>query len=202
VSGTPARIATTADALAVLGRAGAITIVPTGRVPSLIEGIVGGPIRGSWWSHPEGKRIFRIATELEESGRALGAKLVDKKVTLLDKAHWPALIRVVTDRAWRKPRIDALAADPKQLLELVERAGELHAADAPLQGKTLTAARRALEDALLVHAHSEHTERGHHAAVLSSWSRWCPPAIAAAARAMTRDDAEAALARVLGGPLR
>jgi hypothetical protein len=195
------RIATADDALAVLARAGAMTIVPTGRVPSLIGGIVGGPVRGSWWSHPEGKRIFRIATALEESGRALSAKLIAgakprsaKVITLLDRALWPALYRVVTDRRWRAPRIAALAPAPRALLDAVEDAGLLHR-------KTDAAARRALEDALLVYAHSEHTERGHHETVLSSWRRWCPPEIAAAAKRLSRADAEAALGAALGGPL-
>jgi hypothetical protein len=197
------RIATIADAEAVLARAGAMTIVPTKRaVPSLVVGVTGGPVRGSWWAHPKGKLVFRIATELEASGRALGAKLVEGKVTLLARALWPALVRVTTDRAWRTPRIAALAADPRALFDQVEQAGELHGEDAALRGKAFTAARRALEDALLVHAASEHTARGHHAAVLSSWTRWCPPDVARAARAMPLDDAHAALAAALGAPLR
>ena len=197
------RVATVADAEALLARAGALTIVPTSRasVPSLVVAITGAPVRGSWWAHPKGKLIFRVATALEASGRALGAKLVDGKVTLLARALWPALIRVTTDRGWRAPRVTALAPDARALLDQIERAGELHGEDAALRGKAFTAARRALEDALLVHAASEHTARGHHAAVLSSWTRWCPPDVARAARSMALDDAHAALAAALGGPL-
>jgi hypothetical protein len=198
-----ARIATVADAEAVLARAGAMTIVPTRRasVPSLVAGVTGGPVRGSWWAHPKGKLIFRIATELEATGRALGAKLVEGKVTLLARPLWPALVRVTTDRGWRATRVDALAPDARALLDHVERAGEVNGEDAALRGKAFTAARRALEEALLVHAASEHTARGHHAAVLSSWTRWCPPDVARAARALPLDDAHAALAAALGAPL-
>jgi hypothetical protein len=186
-------IATTADALAILARAGAMSIVPTCRaIPSLVVGVVGAPIRGSWWSHPEGKRIFRIATELEDSGRVLAAKLVDGKIVLLERAHWPAWIRVVTDRAWRAPRIAALAADAKRLLAKVEKEDVRGAPAKP---------RRALEDALLVYARSEHTDRGAHETIVTTWARGCPPAIARAAAKLTRAKAEASLARVLDGPL-
>jgi len=196
------RIASAADALAVLAKAGALTIVPTGRaVPSLVGAIAGEPIKGSWWSHPAGKAIFRIASAVEASDRVLAAKLIDGKITLLDRAHWPALIRVVTDRGWRAPRIDALAPPARALLDQVERAGELHADDAALTGKAFTAARRALDLVLLVRSTSEHTERGHHASTLSSWTRWCPPPVATAARKLTLADARASLAAVLHGPL-
>jgi len=184
----------TADAL--LKKHGAITIVPTGRagVPSIVELVTGGPIRGSWWAHPKGKEIFRVATELEESGRVLSAKLIDGKVTLLDRAHWPALYRVVTDEDWRRPRIASLSKDHRALLDEVEREDVV-----PTQAQT--GARKALEERLLVRAASEHTDRGHHATTLSSWARWCPAGVASSARALTLAQAEEAMTRVLGGPL-
>ena len=181
-------------AAAALRKAGAITIVPTGRVPSIVELVTGGPIRGSWWAHPQGKEIFRVATELEASGRVLSAKLIDGKVTLLDRPHWPAFIRVVTDDGWRAPRIAALRADQRALLDAIEEADVV-----PTQAQT--GARKVLEAHVLVHASSEHTDRGHHATTLSSWSRWCPAEVRRAASALTLAQAEEAMTRVLGGPL-
>ena len=187
------RIATTADALAILEREGAMSIVPTTRaIPSLVVGIVGAPIRGSWWAHAEGKRIFRIASELEDSDRVLAAKLVEDKIVLLARAHWPALYRVVLDRAWRAPRVAALGTEAKALLAQVEKA-DVHGAGAK--------PRRALEAALLVHATSEHTPSGRHESILTSWKRWCPADVARAAKTLARPAAEDELARVLDGPL-
>jgi hypothetical protein len=186
-------IATVGDALAVLERAGAMSIVPTTRaIPSLVVGIVGAPIRGSWWAHAEGKRIFRIASELEDSERVLTAKLVEDKVVMLARSHWPALYRVILDRAWRAPRVAALGTEAKALLAQVEKADVHGAAPKP---------RRALEAALLVHARSEHTPSGAHESILTSWKRWCPPDVARAAKALSRKAAEDELARVLDGPI-
>ena len=195
----PGAIASVEDARARLADAGAMTLVPVAdAVPSLIAGIVGGPVRGSWWSHPAGKQIFAIATGLEDSGDALSAKLIAGKVTFLHRRLWPALARVVTDDGWRSARAAGLSPAAAELLALVERAGEVGAdpAIAAVGGKpAFAAARKALEERVLVHAASEHTERGHHAAVLRSWRRWAAP-VMTAARALTLEDAQAALAAV------
>jgi hypothetical protein len=191
-------ITTVAEAVARLEAAGAMTLVPAvATVPSLIAAIVGGPVRGSWWSHPLGRQIFTIATGLEESGLALTAKLVAGKVTFVHRRLWPALVRVVTDPAWRAARIAGLPPPAQQLLALVEHAGEVDAAAAAAAVGGAAIARTArgrLEALALVHSASQHTERGHHASVLHAWSRWAPAEVATAARSLEVDAARAALA--------
>jgi hypothetical protein len=162
-------------------------------VPSLVDAVAGAPVRGSWWGHPEGKRIFQLATAIEESGEVVVAKLVEGRVTFVHRALWPALARVVTDAGWRRRRAAGLDAVARDLLRRVERAGELRFAVAPADARRRwAAARRALEARALVLSGSEHTEGGKHLPVLRSWNRWA--ADAAVAPAMPLDQALAELA--------
>jgi hypothetical protein len=163
-----------------------MTLVPTRALPSLIAAITGGPIAGSWWSHPRGKDIFAIASALEDSADVLVGKLVDGKVTFVHRRLWPALYRVVSDPETRAARVRGLSAAATALLARVEAAGTLRGAD--------RAARKPLEERALVHSISEHTASGHHETVLTAWPAWAPPAIAAAAAALSLDAARAALA--------
>jgi hypothetical protein len=176
-------VATAAEALDLIEREGVVTLVPVGDRPSLIAAIVGGPIRGSWWGHPQGKLIFDIATALEASREVLVTKLVDGKLTFVYKTRWSALYRYVTDPS----RVVGIGRAAANLLARVERAGTLRptARDA--------AARKVLEQRALVHATSEHTDKGHHAAVLTAWSAWAAVDTIGNAGALSFDDARAAL---------
>ena len=63
-------------------------------VPSLAEAIAGGPIRGSWWSHPRGRAIFRLTRAVRESQDVLVCSLVDGKISFAHARIWPALVRL------------------------------------------------------------------------------------------------------------
>jgi hypothetical protein len=185
-----ARIENAREALALVEEVRVITLVPAaGDRPSLVGAIVGGPVKGSWWSHPRGKLIYDVAVALEASGDVLVTKLVDGKVTFVHRALWPALIRVVTDAKARAPRRKALSAPARALLDRIERAGAVQC-----DGPADRAARKELELAGLVHATSEHTDHGHHAAVLTAWRSWAPADVAADAARLSLADARAALA--------
>jgi hypothetical protein len=134
---------------------------------------IAGRVTGSWWGHPEGKRIYRVANELEDHEDVLVVKLVDAKVTFVHRALWSALLRVVTDHGWRAEAAKALAAPARALLDEVERAGRL-----PLARKS--AASDALTRSLLVLSAQEHTDAGHHVTVLRSWRSWAKKAKAKA----------------------
>jgi hypothetical protein len=67
-------------------------------VPSLAEAVVGAPLRGSWWGHPQGKLIYRLAQALEDSGELVALKLIEGKTTYVHRSLWPALLRVVMDK--------------------------------------------------------------------------------------------------------
>lgn len=151
-----------------------------GEGASFVRFVAGGPVRGSWWGHPKGHEIFRLAGALEASGEVLILKLLGGKETILHRALWPALARVVTDEGWRAARAARLGAAARRLLDAVEGApGPLrldeHARALRLDRdgrRALSRARLDLERALLVHATEVHTERGAHATVLEPWPRW------------------------------
>jgi hypothetical protein len=84
------------QALAFVERHGVVLQAARGSVPSLAEQIAGEPIRGSWWGHPKGKEIFRLAEAVSESTDVLVCTLVDGKVTYVHRRVWPALVRLAS----------------------------------------------------------------------------------------------------------
>ena len=84
------------EGLAFVERHGIVLQAARGAVPSLAEAVAGGPIRGSWWSHPKGREIFRVAQAICESPDVLVCKLVDDKITYIHRRLWPALVRLAT----------------------------------------------------------------------------------------------------------
>ena len=71
---------------------GVVLVAARGPVPRLTEAIVGEPVAGSWWSHPEGKRIYRLLNAAVDSDDVLRCRVVDGKVTLVHRRLWPALV--------------------------------------------------------------------------------------------------------------
>jgi len=129
------------------------------RRPSLTAMVAGAPIKGSWWGHPAGKRIFQVASALEDGGLALFVPLLSAKVTLVHRRLWPALVSVGESRAsWQ---MDALPTRAQELLEKVDEARRFRATGP---------SSKALARALLVHAEQVHTAGGSHATELVSWS--------------------------------
>ena len=83
-----------ADALAFIEEHGVVLVAGRGPVPRLVEVILGEPIKGSWWAHPAGHRIFAVLQAVEESEDLLVCRLVESKVTLVHRRLWPALARL------------------------------------------------------------------------------------------------------------
>ena len=63
-------------------------------IPSLAEAIAGEPMRGSWWSNPHGKSIFRLTRAVRDADDVLVCRLVDGKITFVHRRIWPALARI------------------------------------------------------------------------------------------------------------
>lgn len=85
------------DALAFVRRHGIVLASAKGPVPTLAHAIAGGPIRGSWWSHPKGREIFRALGEASGSKEVLTCRLVDGKVTFVHRSLWPALVKLADE---------------------------------------------------------------------------------------------------------
>src|SRR5207237_9147955 len=152
------------EALQVLREERVLSLTDTRGLRSRV-GEVLGKVHGSWWGHPEGGRVYEIASELERSREVLGAKLVDGKVAFVHRALWPQLLRVVTDPNWRRERQRGLNQPAKQLLAQVEKDGKL-----ALQGRA--PARGDLEKRALLLSSSERTPGGRHAGRRRSWQDW------------------------------
>ena len=146
------------QALDALDRTG-LLFLHDARKPSLTALVAGEPIRGSWWGHPAGRRIFQVANALEDGGEALFVPLLSAKVTLVHRRLWPALVSIGEARApWQ---MDPLTPRARELLEDVERTGRVRASGP---------SSKALARALLVHAEQVHTAGGSHATELVSWA--------------------------------
>ena len=157
-------ITTPRQALKLVQTHGIVTMTLGSTRKSLVEAIA-GPVKGSWWGHPKGQVIFRLAESLHDSPDVLSLKLVAGKVTFVHRSLWPALARVVTDIDWRRAAAYPLSPDAGRLLRVVERRGVLRLDEAGLKG------RKELEATLLVHSGSMHTEKGSHTTVLTSWRK-------------------------------
>lgn len=82
------------EALAFVRTHGVVLVAGKGPVPRLVEAIAGEPIAGSWWAHPQGKRIFATLQPIVDSSEVLVCRLVDGKITLVHRRVWPALVRL------------------------------------------------------------------------------------------------------------
>jgi hypothetical protein len=103
------------QALAFVKKHGVVLQAARGPVPSLAEAVVGGPIRGSWWGHPKGKEIYRVAEAVSDSGDVLVCKLVEGKITYVHQRLWPALVKLASrfrkaDLAWLRDEHTATGA--------------------------------------------------------------------------------------------
>lgn len=142
-------------------------------LPSLAAIVAGGRIRGSWWSHPEGKRIWRVLNEFLARRDVLTTKLVSRKVTFVRRTLWVDFLAIATSREdWQMKN---LSTDGRRLLHMIETKGSIRTDKLtlrpPFKGKVGDAARE-LERRLLVYSKEEHTKTGAHAKILTTWSEW------------------------------
>jgi len=138
-----------------------LLLMSDAKLPSVVSCVVGGPIRGSWWSHPRGREIYALLQQLEAHEDVLSAKLVDKKVTFVHRRLWPAFLSIA--RAREPWQLLGLSKPARDLLASVDAAGLLTAHGAQV---------KELELRLLVHAAQVHVQSGAHSLVLTSWTRW------------------------------
>ena len=106
------------EALAFVREHGVVLVSAKGKGPNLVEAIAGEPIKGSWWGHSAGKRIFTVLNAVTESDEVLVCRLIDGKITLVHRRLWPALVRL------------AEAFPPERISQVLDGA---HAIGAPCQ---------------------------------------------------------------------
>ena len=92
--GVMSKCATAADALAFVREHGVVLASANGTAPRLTEAIVGETIKGSWWTHPQSRRIYAILKAVTESDQVLVCRLINGKITLVHRRLWPLLVRL------------------------------------------------------------------------------------------------------------
>ena len=169
-----------------------LLLVQDKSLPSVVGIVTGESVRGSWWSHPKGRLVFRVLSQLGEHPDVLFTKLVFGKQTLMHRSLWPALLAVAGARAaWQT---QGLSREARRILERADQAKE----------PVLAAGRavKELESRLLVTTREVHTESGRHAMAVEGWKAWsrrvqCRAKVSEAAGRKSLEDAAAAL----GAPL-
>ncbi len=142
--------------------------------PSAVGLITGGPLRGSWWAHPQSHLIYDILGQLGAHPDVLITKLLSKKVTFVHRKLWPAIYAIGTaGEDWQISKLTPIA---KSVLKKLDKDGELQTdilvAVGGYESKLLSKAVNELESALLIYSHQFHTERGKHARRLETWQYW------------------------------
>jgi len=82
------------DPMAELAERGMLLASARGPIPNVAEMIAGEPIKGSWWGHPDGHRIYNELNALDDSPDVVRMRLIKGKITLVHRRVWPALARV------------------------------------------------------------------------------------------------------------
>ena len=86
-----------AAALGFVRQHGVVRESAKGPVPRLVEAIIGEPIKGSWWSHPKGRKIYQVLQAVADSPEILVCRLVDGKVTFVHRRLWPAVVKLADE---------------------------------------------------------------------------------------------------------
>jgi hypothetical protein len=150
-----------ARVLDALSRSG-LLLTQDKRLPNVVTLVSGQSLSTSWWSHPKGRLIFAVLSELSEHPDVLFTKLLSRKVTLVHRQLWPALLAVASgDQPWQLHRLSPSA---RTLLTTVNES------NVPVRSSGQTV--RELESRLLVHTEEVHTESGRHETALETWSAW------------------------------
>jgi hypothetical protein len=84
------------EALAFVREHGIVLMSAKGTAPRLTEAIIGEPIKGSWWAHPQSHHIFAILEAVTDSEQVLVCRLINGKVTLVHRRLWSSLVRVAS----------------------------------------------------------------------------------------------------------
>lgn len=80
------------DSVGLILQHGVVLESANGPVPNLVAAIVGAPVRGSWWSHPQGRQIYAVLQRVMTHPDIALCRLVNAKRTLLHRRVWPALL--------------------------------------------------------------------------------------------------------------
>ena len=131
-------------------------------LPSVVTLVADESLSTSWWGHPKGRVIFKVLSELSDHPDVLFTKLIHRKVTLVHRQLWPALLAAVSaQEPWQ---LNGLSPAARKLLDALKESS------APIRGTGQAV--KEIEFRLLAHAEEVHTESGRHETALETWSTW------------------------------
>ena len=64
------------------------------KFPNVTALLGGDELRGSWWTHPNEREMYRLANELRDHPDVLAIKLVSGKITFVHRPLWMAVFAV------------------------------------------------------------------------------------------------------------
>jgi hypothetical protein len=85
---------TPAEAIEFVKAHGVVLESASGPAPALAAAIAGGAIKGTWWSHPQGREIYALTRAVRDCPDVLVCRLVEGKITYVHRRLWAALVRV------------------------------------------------------------------------------------------------------------
>jgi hypothetical protein len=142
-------------------------------LPSITNLVAGERVKGSWWNHKRGFEIWRVLKSMSTVPGSLETRLVSGKVTFVHRKLWDYVLTICTSMEDWQTR--SLSNEARSLMRKVGQRGQVRTdrvGGASLSGRSVSDAARELEKKLLIYSQEIHTEKGKHAKVLSSWSRW------------------------------
>ena len=151
----------TSNILDALSNAG-LLLVQDKRLLNVVTLLTGEAFSKSWWSHPKGRLIFAVVSDLSEHRDVLFCKLINGKVTLVHRSLWPAFLAIaLANEPWQTR---GLSSRGQQLLASLNESKEPINSSGP--------AVKELEVRLLAHARQVHTESGRHELMVEPWTSW------------------------------
>src|SRR6266852_2071364 len=76
------------EALSLVRKNGVMLESARGPVPNLVDTIVGGTRRGSWWTHPRAQEVFGLTRSLRYSPDILVTRFVNGNITYVHRRLW------------------------------------------------------------------------------------------------------------------
>ena len=151
----------TSNILDALSNAG-LLLVQDKRLLNVVTLLTGEAFSKSWWSHPKGRLIFAVVSDLSEHRDVLFSKLINGKVTLIHRRLWPAFLAIaLANEPWQTR---GLSSRGQQLLASLNESKEPINSSGP--------AVKELEVRLLAHARQVHTESARHELMVEPWTSW------------------------------
>jgi hypothetical protein len=84
------------QALGLVKKHGVVLESARGPVPNLVDLVVGGTRKGSWWTHPRAREVFALTRSMRDSPEILVTRFVNGHITYVHRRLWVPLVRIAS----------------------------------------------------------------------------------------------------------